>query len=61
MFFFSSQTYRKAIFYTAYFYANLMLLNLNTARSLSEMKLNLLHSIFFRQNFQSRKLISFRL
>ena len=59
--FFSSQIYHKAIFYTAYFYANLMLLNLNTVRTLIEMKLNLLHCIFFRQDFQSRKLISFRL
>ena len=61
MFFSSSQIYRKAIFYTAYFYANLMLLNLNSARALTEMKLNLLHCIFFRQDFQSGKLISFRL
>ena len=61
MFFSSSQIYRKAIFYTAYFYANLMLLNLNTALALTEMKLNLLHCIFFRQDFQSCKLISFRL
>ena len=59
--FFSSQIYHKAIFYTAYFYANLMLLNLNTVRTLTEMKLNLLPCIFFRQDFPSRKLISFRL
>ena len=45
----------------SYFYANLMLLNLDTVRTLIEMKLNLLHCIFFRQDFQSRKLISFTL
>ena len=38
-----------------------MLLNLNTVRTLDEMKLNLLHYIFVRQDFLSGKLISFRL
>ena len=47
-------------FYTAYFYANLML-RLNPVRALTEMKLNLLHWIFFRQVIRSCKLISFRL
>ena len=38
-----------------------MLLSLNPVRALTEMKLNLLHWIFFRQDFRSCKLISFRL
>ena len=62
MFFFTSQIYRRQFFTSPIFMlTNLMLLNLNTARALTEMKQKLLHCIFFRQDFQSRKLISIRL